>query len=49
MEGNGPKKPGIINGGFFKKTKPSQYPSVVIAVDDIRAHMKKVEEAGGTT
>ncbi len=44
---NGPKKPGIINGGFFKKTKPSQYPSVVIAVDDIRAHMKKVEEAGG--
>jgi len=44
---NGPKKPGIINGGFFKKTKPSQSPSVVIAVDDIRAHMKKVEEAGG--
>ena len=44
---NGPKKPGIINGGFFKKTKSTQYPSVVIAVDDIRAHMKKVAEAGG--
>src|SRR5438270_11644650 len=44
---NGPKKPGMINGGFFKKTKSTQYPSVVIAVDDIRAHMKKVAEAGG--
>jgi uncharacterized protein len=44
-----PKKPGAINGGFFQKTddKPSQYPSVVIAVDDIRKHMRKVEEAGG--
>ena len=44
---DGPKKPGMINGGFFKKTKPSQSPSVVIAVDDIRASMKKVEQAGG--
>lgn len=44
----GPKKPGAINGGFFQKTKDSQYPSIVIAVDDIREHKKKVEEAGGT-
>ena len=44
---NGPKKMGIINGGFFQKTKDNQHPSVVIAVDDIREHMKKVEEAGG--
>lgn len=46
---NGPKKPGAINGGFFQKTddKSSQYPSVVIAVDDIKEHIKKVEEAGG--
>jgi predicted enzyme related to lactoylglutathione lyase len=38
-----------INGGFFPKSddRPAQYPSVVIAVDDIQAHMKKVEEAGG--
>src|SRR5438105_219484 len=43
----GPKKLGMINGGFFQKTKDMQYPSVVIAVDDIREHMKKVEEAGG--
>ncbi len=44
-----PKNPGAINGGFFQKTddKPSQYPSVVIQVDDIKEHMKKVEKAGG--
>jgi predicted enzyme related to lactoylglutathione lyase len=41
------KEPGRINGGFFKRTKENQKPSVVIAVDDIRAAMKKVEEAGG--
>lgn len=42
-----PKKPGRINGGFFKKIKDNQYPSVVIAVDDIREVMKKVSDAGG--
>ena len=44
-----PKKLGAINGGFFPKSgdKPAQYPSVVIAVEDIREHMKKVEKAGG--
>jgi len=44
-----PKNPGSINGGFFPKSddNPAQYPSVVIAVDDIKEHMKKVEEAGG--
>ena len=42
-----PKEVGMINGGFFEKTKDNQHPSVVIAVDDIRKHMKKVEEAGG--
>ena len=41
------KKPGTINGGFYQKTKPDQYPSVVIAVDDIQQAMKKVQEAGG--
>lgn len=46
---NGPKKPGAINGGFFQKTddKPAQYPSVVIAVEDIREHMMNVEKSGG--
>lgn len=46
----GPVKPGAINGGFFKmdKSKPGfQYPSVVIAVKDIKDSMNKVEEAGG--
>jgi uncharacterized protein len=44
---NGPKRPGVINGGFFPKSndRPAQYPSVVIAVENIREHMKKVEEA----
>jgi len=42
-----PKSPGMINGGFFEKTKDNQHPSVVIAVDDIKEAMKKVEEAGG--
>jgi len=46
---NGPKRPGAINGGFFQKKPdwPAQYPSVVIAVDDIQAAVKKVAEAGG--
>jgi predicted enzyme related to lactoylglutathione lyase len=45
----GPKRPGAINGGFFQKTddKPAQYPSVVIAVENIKEHMKNVEKAGG--
>jgi uncharacterized protein len=44
-----PKKPGTINGGFFQKTndKPAQYPSVVIAVDNIQEHMRGVEKSGG--
>ncbi len=44
-----PKKPGAINGGFFPKSqeRPAQYPSVVIAVDDIQEHMQKVTRGGG--
>ena len=44
-----PRKPGAINGGFFQKTddKPSQFPSVVIAVTDVKEHMKNVERTGG--
>lgn len=42
-----PKNPGIINGGIFEKSKDNQYPSIVIAVDDIKEAMKKVTEAGG--
>ncbi|HUL01474.1 MAG TPA: VOC family protein [Nitrospirota bacterium] len=46
---SGPKRPGAINGGFYPKKPdwPAQYPSIVIAVDDIKKSMKKVKDAGG--
>jgi predicted enzyme related to lactoylglutathione lyase len=48
-ENGRPKNPGAINGGFYKKSAdmPAQYPSVVIAVNDIKEAMKKVTEADG--
>jgi predicted enzyme related to lactoylglutathione lyase len=44
-----PKEPGRINGGFFqaKADWPAQYPSVVIAVEDINKAMVDVKESGG--
>lgn len=49
MGESGPKKPGMINGGFYAKNPdwPAQHPSVVIAVDDINESVKKVAKAGG--
>src|SRR5262245_23659593 len=46
---SGPKRPGAINGGFYKRKSnwPAQHPSFIIAVDDIQAAMRKVAEAGG--
>ena len=43
-----PKEAGIINGGFYEKTddKPV-YPSIVIAVPNIKDGMKRVKKAGG--
>jgi predicted enzyme related to lactoylglutathione lyase len=40
---------GAINGGFFTRTPemPAQFPGIVIGVEDIRASMRKVTEAGG--
>ncbi len=49
----GPARPGAaagaIDGGFFPRRKdwPDQHPSVVIAVQDVQASMKKVTQAGG--
>ncbi|MBI5276992.1 MAG: VOC family protein [Burkholderiales bacterium] len=40
---------GSIDGGFYPRNPdwPAQYPSVVIAVQDMRAAMKRVQDAGG--
>jgi hypothetical protein len=40
---------GAIGGGFFKRNPdwPAQYPSVVVAVQDIKTAMKKIRDAGG--
>ncbi len=40
---------GAINGGFYARNPdwPAQVPSVVIGVQDIRASMKRVKDAGG--
>jgi uncharacterized protein len=48
-ENGRPTMPGSINGGFYPRQKdlPDQYPSLVIAVDDIRESMKEVTGAGG--
>ena len=45
-----PASPGAINGGFFPKKPdwPAQFPSVVVAVNDIHEGMRKVTAAGGT-
>ena len=44
-----PIRPGGINGGIFQKTEDviTHSPSVVIAVDDIKEHIEKVQKAGG--
>ena len=46
----GPKKRGRINGGFYPKKPdwPAQYPSVVIAVNNVKVSMKRVIKQGGT-
>jgi predicted enzyme related to lactoylglutathione lyase len=46
----GPVRPGAINGGFYPKKpdRPAQYPSIVIAVNNIKKAVAKVVKAGGT-
>lgn len=43
------QKTGMINGGLYQKQEDPAMntPSVVIAVDDIRKHVKIVQDAGG--
>ena len=44
-----PKNPGSINGGFYPKNPEltDQYPTVVIAIDDIKKTMNDIKAAGG--
>jgi predicted enzyme related to lactoylglutathione lyase len=44
------KKPGMINGGLYKKEPATgrQHTSVVLATDNIEVTMKKIKDAGGT-
>ena len=44
-----PTTPGAINGGLYLRTDDpaSHHPSVVIAVEDIDASLKAIEQAGG--
>ncbi len=46
----GPTRPGAINGGFYPKKPdwPAQYPSVVIAVTDVKKAAAKVVKSGGS-
>jgi predicted enzyme related to lactoylglutathione lyase len=46
----GPTRPGAINGGFYPKKPdwPAQYPSIVIAVNDVKKAAGKVVKAGGS-
>ena len=48
-EQGAPKETGRINGGLYPKKSdyPAQYPTIVIAVDDINGSMAKVSKAGG--
>jgi predicted enzyme related to lactoylglutathione lyase len=44
-----PTTPGAINGGLYpvKAGDPAQYPSIVIAVDDIKEASANVTKSGG--
>ncbi len=42
-----PTTPGAINGGFYPKNADAPVMSVVIGVEDIKSHAKKVAAAGG--
>ena len=43
-----PKVRGAINGGFAYRSDPDAGVRVTVLVDDLRASLKKIEDAGGT-
>ena len=44
-----PKQPGAINGGLMKKDDTAKHPFVLIEVQSIDEHLKKIEQNGGKT
>lgn len=42
-----PKNPGAINGDIFKSDVVLKHPLLMITVDNIEDHIKKITEAGG--
>jgi uncharacterized protein len=44
-----PKMAGSINGGFYMRQngQPANHPSIVVAVEDIKASVKEVTKSGG--
>ncbi len=43
----GPKEPGAINGDIYKRTEKAPHPLVVLDVESIEEHARKIEAAGG--
>lgn len=49
IEKNGmPKRAGAINGGLTPRSKAVPAPTFLIKVGDVRAHLARIEDAGGT-
>ncbi len=42
-----PKNPGAINCGLMQKQHPGHGPTIVIGVESIDSHLKKIADAGG--
>ena len=49
VEKNGmPKRPGAINGGLIPRSKQTPAPTVLVKVGDLKAHLARIEDAGGS-
>ena len=42
-----PLKPGAINGGMFKRSKPNEQLVIVVNVENPDSHLNKITKAGG--
>ncbi len=43
----GPKMPGAINGGLTQKSAGTPAPVVVLEVENVEEHLKKIQDNGG--